>query len=691
MSLSPLASATLETPSGETPLPANSKTPIYRFERDDNAPGGVTTAEIDASKRSAAPIDPNVFGNFIEHLGHVVYGGLTSQALHNPNLEKELDSNTVPPYWDLSGEAKWVEPGAFSPRCVRLRPTGALFQSLDLPTHRERDYHLSLFVRSTESEGTLEATLSTTLAGETREAWKREFSIKPGEWGRHVFSFSIPDNFALKGARWLLKLSHASGSPIEIDQIELEPADNVQGADPDVLKRAREWHIPVLRWPGGNFVSGYDWRDGVGSHELRPSYKNPAWNGMEQNAFGSIEFIRYCKLLGVTPQLCINAGDGTPESAANWIRFFNDPASKSPEGKLRADNGEKSPFRIELCEVGNELYGDWQIGHTDASGNAARYVAFRSALLKADPKLKLMATGKADEYSPEGWKRCLAWNEAVMKAAVKKRGKAPEYLTIHPLLPLPGIVGNATYEELYESAMAFPTFFDQKMAPDLTALIERTAGKAAKTKIAPTEWGIIVGGDRWREGPNHDTLAGAIFNALQLNAFLRHSDILTLANMTAFMHGGGIKKPGGFVIVDPQYYTQKLYAVSRPHTPLPALQRGPGHDTPARGGMPGAKDIPVVDLFAALSKEGETLTIYAVNPSLKASRKLNLLLKEFLPDSVSAEILTGSDATAFNSLESPENVSPKPFPLSNRPRSNRIEVTLPPHSLTVFKAKRALQ
>ena len=135
----------------EMPKETNYHVSIYRFERNDRAPGGVTTAEIDASNLSAAPINPHIFGNFIEHLGHVVYGGLTSQALHNPNLENEFETNTEPPYWDFTGAATWEKAGAYSPRCVRLshgstsHPGGALLQEIDLPLKRERNYHLTLF------------------------------------------------------------------------------------------------------------------------------------------------------------------------------------------------------------------------------------------------------------------------------------------------------------------------------------------------------------------------------------------------------------------------------------------------------------------------------------------------------------------------------------------------------------------
>ena len=667
---------------------------LYEYVRDDHTPSGETNVLIDASRTSTHAINPQIFGNFIEHLGHVVYGGLKAQALHNPNLEPEFEKNEVPPYWDFEGAATWRKQGFKSPRFVRLSPpmndshAGSLYQTVELPSHRILQYKLAFWVKSEGESGKLEASIRKTLKNEEIIIWSHQMTINRNEWQKATIAVELPKGKIAKGESVRFTLKHVSGGAVDVDQIVLTPNDHVDGIDPDVLKRAKEWGIPVLRWPGGNFVSGYDWRDGVGESESRPTYKNPAWGGLEENTFGSLEFIRLCKRLGTSPQLCINAGNGTPDAAAAWIRFFNDPVGASTEAKLRAKNGENNPFRIELCEVGNELYGDWQIGHTDAEGNAKRYVQFRDALLKADPKLKLLATGKADEYVGEGWKRVFHWNEVLLQAAVADGGKAPDYLTIHPLIPLPGIAGEASYEQLYASAMAFPTFTDRTLLPELQALILKIVGKSAKTKIAATEWGIIVGGDKWREGPNHDTLSGAIFNALQLNAFMRHSDSVTLANMTAFMHGGGIKKPGGFVIVDPQYYVQQMYALSKPFFPIFVSQRGPGSDVSARGGLPGVKDIPDADVFAALTKDKRKMIAYVVNPSLSEEKSVRLEVKNFQFSQVSGKILTGLDTKAFNSIENPENVSPARFVIPAQDEKGIVAFQAPPHSLIVVTFER---
>jgi len=330
------------------------------------------------------------------------------------------------------------------------------------------------------------------------------------------------------------------------------------------------------------------------------------------------------------------------------------------------------------------LYSRWQMGHTDDAGNAERFVRFRQAMLQADPRIQIIATGKGDEFLADGLNRNRSWNEALLRAAQGKGGRVPQWLSIHPLVGLPGDLGGRPYAEQYESAMAHPAFVDRTLLPSIIQAIRDVQGPQATTRIAPNEWGIIIGGGGWDQGPNHDVVAGAIFNALTLNAFMRHSDWVTLANMTAFIHGGGIKKPNGVVIVDPQYYTQQLYAMAAPRLMVETQWSGPGRDVPQRGFLPGVADVPDVDVVGALSADRRRLVAFVVNRSLDQARRIKFSLEGFRSSAVSATILTAADVQARNTWEKPDTVAPRPFALPARPASNALEATLPPHSLVVF-------
>ena len=668
-----------------------SKPPMFEFTRDDNTQEHRTTVYIDAARHAAAPICQGVFGNFIEHLGDVVYPGLWAQALLNPNLERIEPGDTEPQAWHMEG-ATWQEGGWKSAHCVRLTGKSELMQDVFLPGHRTRDYVLTFAARRVSSmpgDGSLTLTIQGIQGKQAEIYLPLEEKITDAEWRTHRLTLQLPAGRMQKGERTRFLVQHSGGGAVEIDQIEIFPADSVQGMDPDVLQKAREWKMPLVRWPGGNFASGYHWQDGIGKREVRPTRRNAAWGGIESNHFGTDEFLTFCRLLHVAPQLTVNAGDGAPKEAADWVRYCNAPAT-DPWGRIRTANGHPAPYDVRLWEVGNELYGSWQIGHTVAADNAARYVRFRDALLQADPHLRLIATGKADEFTQDGLRRDADWNRRLLEATVANNRPAPDYLSIHPLVPLPSSLKGFSYAEQYASAMAHPTFLDRELFPELARLIASIPGARGKTHVAVTEWGLIVGGDRWQDGPNHDALAGAIYNALTLNAMLRHSDLVTLANMTAFMHGGGIKKPAGVVIVDPQYWTQQLYAASGIRTPVAVTASGPGQDVPARGFLPAVADVPDVDMFAALTPDAQTLVIFAVNRHLTDARPLSLKLKGFAVSSLTATRLTAPSPQARNSIQYPDAVAPQPFPIPPWPLAPNADwrTTLPPHSLAVFTLHR---
>jgi len=657
---------------------------LFHFRRDDAAPGGVTRITLDAGRVAARPVSQNVFGNFIENLGTVIYDILWADALHNPSLERINPNDPEPRWWDQTGAAAWQETsgsGYLSPRCERLAgPDGALSQRIYLPVYRVRGYTLTLWTRAPGGEGRI--TLAVRAGGETGDGFQpgmetagqalthTPLPVSGPNWRPQTIHWTLTAGAIAKGQAARLVVAHAGGGAVDVDQVSLFPDDAVDGMDPEALRAARAWHIPILRL-AGNYSSGYHWREGVGPREVRPTSRNVAWGGVDSHAFGTDEFLDLVKRIGATPQIAANAGNGTPDEAAAWVQYCN--------ARTR---------RVPLWEIGNELYGGWQIGHTDAPGYGARFVAFRNAMLRADPGIKLMATGKGDEFGPRGLDRDNAWNDTVLRASVANGGQAPDYLTIHPLVGLPGGLGGLPYAQEWESAMAHPAFLDQTEIPEMIQDITNVEGPDAKTRIAPTEWGIIVGGPGWDRGPNHNVTAGAIYNALALNAFLRHGDWVTLANMTALLHGGSIKKSHGVIYMDPQYYTSQTYAAARPQTPVAADWTGPGRDVPRRGFLPAAADVPDVDVFSALSADPQTLVAFLVNRHLTDARPIHLSLAGFAPRRASATLLTSPDPQAGNAWDHPDNVAPRPFPLPPPAGRKSLDVTLPPHSLVVLTFRR---
>lgn len=690
----PLTAAPRQAPAKITTVPATRD--LSHFRRDDAAPGGVTRIYLNATRVAASPLSQDVFGNFVENVGNVIYDTLWANALHNPQIERTDPKQQVAPWWNQTGAATWQEtpdhdiqiPAAYSgylsKSCERLAaPGGALSQRVFLPAYRTRRYTLTFWTRAVNRPGIIAAAIQTGSEGngpfqpgfETagKNIVSSLVSVHEGDWRQQTLHWELPAGSVPKGQASRLVFGYINGQPMDIDDVELFPDDAVQGFDPDTLRVARAWQMPLLRW-SGNFSSGYDWRDGIGPYAARPTLRNAAWGSVEPNDFGTDEYLTLTSLLGTSRQIGANAGDGTPDMAAAWVRYCNDPKFPSR--------------RVPLWEIGNELYGNWQIGHVDAAGNAAHFVRFRRAMLAADPTIEVMATGQGDEFTPEGLAREKIWNDSVMQAAVAGGGAPPAFLTIHPLVPLPGDLGDRPYAERYESAMAHPAFMDNTEIPALIQSIKDAEGPNATTHIASTEWGIIVGGKGWEDGPNHNVTAGAIYNALTLNTFLRNGDWVTLANMTALLHGGGIKKSRGVVYVDPLYYTQQLYTLAHPAQPIETDWAGPGHDVPGRGFLPAVSAVSDVDVFSALTADSRKIVAFLVNREQSDVRPVHLSVAGFTAAYRTATILTSIDPQAGNGWDHPDSVKPVPFALPKPGKEGSLDFTLPPHSLVVLTLSR---
>jgi alpha-N-arabinofuranosidase len=190
-----------------------------------------------------------------------------------------------------------------------------------------------------------------------------------------------------------------------VGTVSLMPADNVSGIRADTLALLKELDAPVYRWPGGNFVSGYNWKDGIGDRDRRPPRKNPAWKGIEPNDFGLDEFMTFCRLVGTEPYVAVNSGLGDVAGAAEELAYANG-AADTPMGRLRARNGHAKPYGVKWWGVGNEMYGRWQLGHMSLEKYVAKHNQFAEAMRRIDPAVKLIAVGDVGPWTEGMLERC---------------------------------------------------------------------------------------------------------------------------------------------------------------------------------------------------------------------------------------------------------------------------------------------
>ena len=288
-----------------------------------------------------------------------------------------------------------------------------------------------------------------------------------------------------------------------------------RGFRKDVLKAVKDLRVPILRWPGGNFVSGYHWMDGIGPKDRRPRKMELAWHAVESNRFGTDEFMTYCREIGAEPYICINMGNGTMDEAQAWVEYCNG-TTDTYYANLRRANGREEPYEVKYWGLGNEIYGHWQIGHKSAEDYAKAALEFAKVMKWVDPNISLIACGAND---PD-------WDRVVLGHLINH----VDYISIHIYVGPKG-------EDEYYSLLANSELVERRLRI-LEGVIEAAVAKAKRTKpvyIAFDEWNVW-----YREHGNgleekYD-LADALMVGSFLNSFIRHANTVKIANLAQMVN-----------------------------------------------------------------------------------------------------------------------------------------------------------
>jgi alpha-N-arabinofuranosidase len=583
--------------------------------------------EVFAGQRARQPVSRLLYGKFCEHLGANIYNGMWAQILRNPGFEP----------WHLLGGEKliahriegierrlgikgleasrkrgiafpWIACGqgdasfaldrdAFNSETsqritVASVPKGGcagVAQPICLPLHRIGDYDLSLAARSKGKVDQLLVTIRQRAPDGVVLARQAIPSIG-SSWEKRRLRLSVPKDRVGRGEVLFFCVTLPKPGTVWLDNIELFPCDHIDGFDPDVVRLWREARLPLLRYPGGNFASGYHWQDGVGPRGKRRTTLNRPWNQPEPNHVGTDEFIAFCRAVGCEPMICVNAGDGTPEEAAAWLEYCNGgPTTRY--GRLRAENGHPEPYAIRYWEIGNELYGRWQIGHCTPEEYAERYERFHRALKAVDPSIHIIANGQD-----------LRWNEPL----VTRKGKLVEAVTIHTLIG-GGLRDTSDAAAAWQSLMAYPTAY----ARILDALRRQMKPHVARPRIALTELQLFTNRPRL---PNNQEIGEALFLAGTIHTAIRMGELVEMITHTATVnHGGGLRKEREIVYPNPVYFASKLYATQPGTLPVGIHVTTPTVNVPARHGLPGARNSPYLDAIALLDGAERQLVLLVVN------------------------------------------------------------------------------
>jgi len=561
------------------------------------------TIEIDTSAVEGQ-ISPLLYGQFVEFMFEGVKSGLHAELLRDRGFEQTPDSTGLSRDWQRYPDDRLDDyamsfhrddgvaypgvktsdgtTGGHSMR-FELKPGVIARHGVYQPrvsVQQGLEYHGYVWARTSSFDGALTIALEADASDGAAYATSRLTKIA-GDWAK--YTFTLRPNATDQNARFVVAFD--GQGTVWIDQVSLMPGDAQDGIRADVLEAVKALRPAFIRWPGGNVAQDYHWAWGIGPRDARPSWINLSWhNELESGDLGTGEFIRFARAAGAEPSITVNVeGRGaTVEEAAAWVEYCNGPAA-STNGAKRAADGHPEPYRVKYWEIGNEIWGDWVRGHSDAATYANNLARYAAAMRAIDPSIVLIAVGDND----------MAWNRTVLER------RAPiEYLAIHHY------VGRRDTQGDLRKLLARPLHYD-RFYGEMDALL-RQMPSDRRPRLAINEWGLDL-----PESQQYSILS-ALYAARLMNVFERRSDLVGMSAVSDLVNGwpGGIIQSGRHsLFVTPIYLVNALYAQHRGADRLRTRVEGPVDR--------GTDDAPTLDAVATRSADGRHIFLKIVNTDLE--------------------------------------------------------------------------
>lgn len=603
-------------------------------------------------------IPTSVFGSFLEPIGKSTYGGLWADVLENPSFEDGLWSAGniagmlharpelrrasqlgIPLPWEPLDQAQgarylpvWGDTANSTRSLLVMSLPGkevGVRQMVYLPVHRELTYTGSVWLKHVE--GPTDVTVSLR-AHDQKDSILVTQSLDAAAttWTKYTFKFVLKPGQVAPLAPVDFVIALKNDARVEVDEASLMPADNIDGMDPDVIAMARDLHSPLIRF-GGNFTSAYDWRDGIGPRDKRVSKLNVSWGIPEYNTFGTDEFLDFCKLIHAQPQIALNLGTGTPQDAAAWVKYVDQHWGDHKGGLL--------------WELGNELWGDFQVGYPSLERVAQKTLATSEAVRKVDPTSRLIATGADEDHFHD-------WNAAQLSNPVGTFDFLSTHFVVDDNVQMP----NSTAQFRTMASLALPIGLEERMH----AIHEQIQQSPHRDHVntAFTEWLMISDS---HTGLHFTNMGGALFAGGFLNMVIRNSKIVPISDMTGIMEFGGIWSKRGQVYGAPAYWVLREYANAEPRTLLRVQSNSPVYSvTHGVRRLPDISDVPYLDVDAAESAGGRSLVLFCVNRHLTQALTANFDFASLGVKGSVAKVTTivADNILAENSEENPDKVKP---------------------------------
>ncbi len=619
---------------------------------------GTLQAVIDASKRGA-PINPLIFGGYQEPATTQVWAEmLIDRKFANPVTAAATMTQptgfrrfrgepfrTVGPEGTVEMDTERPFVGAHSPR-VRLdgaEPRGIRQSGLRLGGGRAYEGRVYL-----AGEPGARVSVRVVWGKGPNEAYTLRIPPLSAEYRRFPFTFTAPAD--TDDAR--MEIVGTGRGRFHIGAASLMPADNIEGFHAGMIRLFKEEGFRMLKWPGGNFVSAYDWRDGLGDRDKRRPRFQAMWNDrVESNDVGLHEFFALCRLVGAEPDLAIDSGFGSPHDAAQEVEYCNGSLD-TPMGRMRAANGHPEPFDVRLWCIGNEMYGPWQFGHMSLDQYWVKHNYIVEAMKAVDPSIKVTASGATIcEKSVGGAERKTGffpnkWEEPITATLPYEFGSLSDwdgwllqnsadhmdYLSEHTYA-----WSNLAFDaakQVFVDAQG-PLHFRARRLPNRIGeafeawdkYVEKMPSLKEKgLKFVFDEWGTRLGSvpSDGAAAPHSAAMLAPLSFALCLHEIFRHSDMVEASCATGSLRTVLTDHTGEAVGLTSEGVVLKLlqthFGGARPvavdgDSPQRLV---PGTTWVDRGNKPTGSPTYPLDVLAAFSGDGKKLLLSVVNPSEEA-------------------------------------------------------------------------
>ena len=466
---------------------------------------------------------------------------------------------------------------------------------------------------------------------------------------------------------------------------ESSPLSDENGFRTDVMQAVKDLNVSIIRYPGGNFVSNYHWLDGVGPKDQRPPRMELAWSRLENNHFGTDEFMKYTEQVGADPYFAVNLGTGTIEEAQRWVEYCN-VKSGPYYAELRKKYGHADPYHIKYWSLGNEMDGFWQMGHLNATDYSKKAREAAKLMKLTSPEIKLIACGSSN-YRPDADPN--EWNATVLH----ELRDVVDYLSLHVY------VGNPA--DNYYDFMATPLVCEQrtKIAKGMIAREMANADRGDRDPIyvAWDEYnvwyraraGASLGGTRALE--EHYNLEDALVISEFLNVFVRNADIVKMANMAQLVNViAPIFTSENGMFKQTIYYPLQLFANHVKGTSLNVFVDCDTYNTDnffigLGESKTTQKDVPYLDVSATYD-HGEVI-LCVVNRNKDKAITTDLISEEGKFDgNFDIYEVNGPDVKSGNDFGA-TTVKTEQKPSMSLKNTAKMTYSFPPHSFTMIKGK----